>query len=246
MDNARILLMDTSGKIGAVGLATGEQVVAATHLPGVMRHAAELLPTVEKLLREAGWPADSLTDVFLTIGPGSFTGLRLGVSVARTLAWAAGARIVAVPTLDVLARNALAENPPPRHVAVLLDAKRDQAFLACFEYREGQYTVTMDACLDEPGAFLARCPRPLAVLGEGLPVHAQAVAASGARALPPERWPGQAEHVFALGIQRARAGQYTPAGELVPRYIRRPEMEERWEKRQAQIQAGRAGEHPHR
>ncbi|HQE41604.1 MAG TPA: tRNA (adenosine(37)-N6)-threonylcarbamoyltransferase complex dimerization subunit type 1 TsaB [Phycisphaerae bacterium] len=244
MDSARILLMDTSGKTGAVGLATGTEVLTATHLPGVMRHAAELLPTIETLLRGVNWAPDSLTDVFLTIGPGSFTGLRLGVSVARTLAWSAGARIVAVPTLDVLARNALAENPPP-HVAVVLDAKRGQAFMACFEHRQGQYVTVLDACLDEPRAFLVRCPRPLAVLGEGLAVHGPAVAESGAVMLPPERWPGRAEHVFALGIQQARAGGYTPPGDLVPRYIRRPEMEERWEKRQAQLQAGPTGEHSH-
>lgn len=235
--DTRILLMDTSGKTGAVGLATGGGVIAAAQLSGTMRHAAELMPTIEKLVVQAGWPPDSFTDVFLTIGPGSFTGLRLGVSVARTLAWATGARIVAVPTLAALARNALAESPPPRHVAVLLDAKRGQAFMACFEYRDGQYATVLDACLDEPRAFLARCPRPLTVLGEGLPVHQQAVAESGASVLPPERWPGRAEHVYALGLERARAGAYTPAGDLVPLYIRRPEMEERWERRQMQQSA---------
>ena len=57
------------------------------------------------------------------------------------------------------------------------------------------------------------------------------------KVLPPELWPGRAEHVFALGIGQARAGRFTPAGDLVPLYIRRPEMEERWEQRQA---AGRA------
>jgi tRNA threonylcarbamoyladenosine biosynthesis protein TsaB len=233
-DNARILLMDTSGKTGAVGLATADNVLAATHLPGTMRHAAELLPTIQRLLAEAAWPADSLTALFLTIGPGSFTGLRLGVSVARTLAWSLGARIIAIPTMPVLARNALAAGPPPEHVAVLLDAKRGQTFAACFSLQNGHYTPVLDACLNEPRAFLARCPRPLAVLGEGLSVHAAAAADSGATILPPELWPGRAEHVFALGIEQARANRYTPPGDLVPLYIRRPEMEERWEKRHAQ------------
>lgn len=233
-ENARILLMDTSGKTGAVGLATGAGVVASAHLPGTLRHAAELMPTIETLLAGQGWRPDSITDVFLTIGPGSFTGLRLGVSVARTLSWAAGARVVAVPTMAVLARNALAASPPPEHVAALLDAKRGQAFAACFALRAGSYQPLIDACLEEPQPFLARCPRPLAALGEGLAVHQEAVIESGATILPPELWPGCAEHVFAVGIQAARAGQYTPAGDLVPWYVRRPEMEERWEKRQAQ------------
>jgi hypothetical protein len=76
----------------------------------------------------------------------------------------------------------------------------------------------------------------LAVLGEGLTIHHDAAAAGGTTILPPELWPGRAEHVFALGIEPARAGAYTPAGDLVPLYVRRPEMEERWEKRQTQNQ----------
>lgn len=234
---SRILLMDTSGRVGAVGLATDAGLVAATHLPGTLRHAAELMPALEGLLQGQGWPADSLTDVFLTVGPGSFTGLRLGISVARTFAWAAGLRIVTLPTLDVLARNALAITPPPPHVAVLLDAKRGQVFAACFSFDDGGYAPIAEARLVEPGPFLSGCPRPLAVLGEGVPMHEETVAAAGVEVLPPELWPGRAEHVFALGIEQARAGRFTPAGDLVPLYIRRPEMEERWEQRQA---AGRA------
>jgi tRNA A37 threonylcarbamoyladenosine modification protein TsaB len=163
-----------------------------------------------------------------------------------------GAKLVAVPTLSVLARNALGAaslaersgteagryggNPPPEHVAVLLDAKRGQAFAACFALRDGAYATVVEACLEEPRSFLARCPRPLAVLGEGLAVHQDAAAESGAAVLPPELWPGRAEHVYALGIEQARADKYTPAGDLVPLYVRRPEMEERWEKRQTQSQ----------
>lgn len=144
--------------------------------------------------------------------------------------------MVAVPTLAVLARNALTLDPPPEHVAVLLDAKRGQAFAGCFARSGADYTTLIEACLEEPAAFLARCPRPLAILGEGLAIHGAAAAASGATVLPAELWPARAEHVHALGIAAARAEQYTPAGDLVPLYIRRPEMEERWEKRQAQNQ----------
>lgn len=229
--DARILLLDSAGRAGCVGLATARGVVAATHLPGEMRHAAELMPAVDDLLRGQGWPAESLTDVFLTIGPGSFTGLRLGVAIARTLAWSVGVRIVAVPTLDVLAMNALTLEPPAEHVAVLLDAKRGQVYAAAFRLEGGWYRAVIDACLEEPAVFLARCPRPLAVLGEGIPAHRQAVHDSAAAVLDPRYWPGQAENVFALGRERLAAGGYTLAGELLPFYIRRPEAEEKWEKR---------------
>ncbi len=195
-----------------------------------MRHASELMPVVAQLLAEQGWPGDSITDVFVSIGPGSFTGLRIGVTVARTLGWSIGARIVAVPTVDCLARNALAVTPPPPHVAVILDAKRSHIYTAAFDLHDGVCTKTVDADLADPREFLSRCPRPLAVLGEGIDYHRQAIDESGATVLEPECWPARAENVVRVGIELARAGWFTAPGDLVPLYIRRPEAEEKWEK----------------
>src|SRR5687768_10639179 len=106
-DSTRILAIETSGRIGSVAIGTARGVAASTQLTGEMKHATDLLPAVEKILKSQGWPADSIVDVFVSIGPGSFTGLRIGVTIARTLAWSIGSRIVAVPTLEALARNAL-------------------------------------------------------------------------------------------------------------------------------------------
>jgi len=225
----RILVIETSSRQGSTALATERGVVATVTLPGRMRHAGELLPAVERMLTERGWRPDSLTDVLVSIGPGSFTGLRVGVTVARTLGWSLGLRIVAVPTLHALARNALTAAPPPERVAVLLDAKRDQVYAAAFELNGGRYGVTIDAHLADPRRFLARCPRPLAVLGEGIPYHRQAVADSGVTVLAEELWWPRAENVYHVGMERARAGHTTEAHDLLPLYIRRPEAEEKWE-----------------
>ena len=191
------------------------------------------MPAVKELLAGAGWPADTLTDVFVSIGPGSFTGLRIGVSIARTLAWSVGARIVAVPTMEVLARNALAAATPPTLVVPMVDAKRSQVYTAAYRLEGGACVRLLDACLAEPGAFLAGLPRPPAVLGEGVPRHLVAIEAAGAIVLPEALWPGRAEEVLAVGLRMARAGEFTAARELVPHYVRRPEMEERWEQRHA-------------
>jgi tRNA threonylcarbamoyladenosine biosynthesis protein TsaB len=195
-----------------------------------MKHASELLPAADRLTKEQGWPADSITDVFVSIGPGSFTGLRIGVSVARTLAFSIGARIVAVPTVDVLARNGLEASPLPVHLAVVLDAKRQQVYAAAFDIESGKVTKTIDACLADPADFFARCPRPLAVLGEGVAYHRESVDAAGVTVLDESLWPARAENVFHVGLELAAEGRYTPGAELMPLYIRRPEAEEKWEK----------------
>lgn len=226
----RILAIETSSRTGSAALATETAVLASARLSGQMRHAGEFMPTVNMLLKKQGWPADTLTDVFVSIGPGSFTGLRIAVSVARTLAWSIGVRIVAVPTVDVLACNALDAQPVPVNLAVVLDAKREQVYAAAFELQSGTYEKVIDAHLAEPGPFLERCLKPLAVLGEGISYHQRAIDESRVAVLDQSLWVPRAEHVYHIGMQIARAGRYTPGGELLPLYIRRPEAEEKWEK----------------
>jgi len=229
---ARILALETSGQSGSAAIGTSAGVISAERLPVDVRHAGELLPAVQRLLEQQGWRADSITHVFISIGPGSFTGLRIAVSVARTLAWSIGARIVAVPTMHALARNALPAPGPPEQVAPVLDAKRSQVYTACYRLASQQCIELIPACLAEPREFLLRCPKPPAVLGEGIPRHREAIESAGADILPESFWPGRAENVFAVGVEMAVAGEYTEARELVPLYIRRPEMEDRWEARQ--------------
>ncbi len=230
LQGPRILVIETSSRVGSVALATEGGVVSAERLPGRMRHAGELMPAVDSMLRQARWPANTLTDIYLSIGPGSFTGLRIAVTVARTLAWSIGTRIVAVPTVDGLSRNALSATPRPEHVAVLLDAKQAQVFAAAFSLRDGAYEKVIEAHMAPPAEFLARCPRPLSVLGEGIPYHRQAIDAGGVTVMPEELWWPRAEHVLAVGRARAMEGRFTPGGELLPLYIRRPEAEEKWER----------------
>ncbi|MGQ9649121.1 MAG: tRNA (adenosine(37)-N6)-threonylcarbamoyltransferase complex dimerization subunit type 1 TsaB [Phycisphaerae bacterium] len=228
---SRILAIETSGRTGSVALATdGGRIVLAAGPLGVHAHASELMPAVQRMLATAGWAGDSLTDVFVSIGPGSFTGLRVGVTVARTLSWAIGTRVVAVPTLACLACNALSLTPPPVHLGVILDAKSGRVFCGAFEFQNGWYAPAGETRMDTPGAFLARCPRPLAVLGEGIVQHRQVIAESGATVLDSGLWAAKAENVVRVGIRLAGAGGYTPGGDLLPCYVRRPDPEEKWEK----------------
>lgn len=225
----RILALETSGRRGSAAIGSDSGLRDVASISGEMRHAAELMPAVDALCRRHGWVPNTLTDVFVSIGPGSFTGLRIAVTIARTLAWSVGARIVAVPTLDCIARNALDAAPRPQHVAVVLDAKRSQVYAAAFAMRGDGCRRTHDACLLAPAEFLARCPRPLAVLGEGVAYHRPAIDAAGVTVLDPELWPGRAEHVLNVGLELAEAAQFTAPGDLIPLYIRRPEAEEKWE-----------------
>lgn len=123
----RILALETSGISGsAAALDTEASATAYEPLPAGSRSAQSLAPAMDRALKAAGWKPRDVQVVAVTVGPGSFTGLRIGVTTAKTLAYAVGADVVGVNTLDVIARQA------PREGTILwtaLDAHRSQFFV---------------------------------------------------------------------------------------------------------------------
>jgi len=231
MHEEKSIAVDTSGRRGSVALGRGPRVLAEREFPTQVEHARELLPALDALLRKQGWSPGDVECCHVSIGPGSFTGLRVAVTFARHLALATGARTCAVPTLDVIAENCAILEAPPRNVAVVLDAKRKQVFAAVFEYRAGEYVRLAGPHLDSPAAILAAAPRPIAVLGEGVEYHREEIERSGAVILDETLWLPKAANVHRLGRRLAEQGRFTAARDLVPCYVRRPEAEELWEKR---------------
>ena len=228
----RGLAIETSGRVGSVAVAVDGEAVAAEHFSHGLRHAAGLVPIIDRLCAAQGWRPGDVEEVYVSAGPGSFTGLRVGVTVAKSLAFATGARVVAVPSVEVLARNAPAGWA---NLVIVLDAKRGQIFTASFENRDGRPVTREPAQLSTLADMLARTPRPVHLLGEGLPFHEGAIPAGDARVIrcPPDTWQGRASVVATRGAELARAGRFTDPARLTPIYIRKPEAEEKYEQRQA-------------
>ncbi len=229
----RIVAIETSSRRGSVAIGCGGDLIATAEFSADQRHAAELLPAIDRLCRSAGWPPASIEQVYVSIGPGSFTGLRVAVTTARHLSLAVGARLVGVESLAVIADNARLAATPPDRLAVILDAKRKQVFAASFERRRGEYAAVEAPALVEPAAWLTGLPRPLAVTGEGIGYHQAAVDAAGVEVLEESLRLPRAESVHQLGWRLACAGRFAARDALVPLYIRRPEAEEIWEQRAA-------------
>ncbi len=238
-----ILVIETSGRVGSVALATGCALKQSARFRADFSHAAELLPTIDALCRPLSWAPNDIDHVYLSIGPGSFTGLRIAVTLARTLAFSIKADIVAVATLEVIAQNALRAEKPPLHVAVLLDAKRGQVYSAAFEQTEGRYARTVDACIADPIEFLHGLPQPVWVLGDGITYHREALARVAHTELPEALWPPRVETVLKLGYEKAQRGEFVQPNALAPVYLRRPEAEEVWERRHAGERENQSGSH---
>lgn len=230
----RIVAIETSGRIGSVAVGCGAIFLAEKQLSSALRHAVELMPAVEQMTKEQGWAAGRIEQVYLSLGPGSFTGLRIAVAIARAMVQAIGCRVVGVPSLDVIAANAPAEFGV---VVPVLDAKRGEVFAARYE-RDADGTLVRVAGpgLVDPAKFVHEAVerargRKVAALGEGVEYHRDAVLMEGVVELEKELWAGRASVVHRLGWEKAQQGRFSDATTLLPIYIRLPEAEEVWRKK---------------
>lgn len=229
----RGLAVETSGRVGSIAIVEDAKVLSEDTFSHGLQHAAQVIFRIDALLKAQQWQPRDLQELYLSIGPGSFTGLRIGVTLVKTLAFVTGARIAAVPTLDVLARNAPLE---ARNVIVVLDAKREQIFTARYSREEatGPWVITEPRHLDRLDAMLSRSPRPVHLIGEGIPYHRQFIGEDPqVIASDEELWRARASVVAELGAAMLREGADTEPQKLVPLYIRKPEAEEKWEQQQS-------------
>jgi tRNA threonylcarbamoyladenosine biosynthesis protein TsaB len=225
------LAFETSSAVGSVAIGRGAEVLESRTLSRPKAHAVEFLPTIKALCEAHQVEPTHIERVYVSAGPGSFTGLRMGVTAARMIALGVGARVVGVPTLEVIAQNALDADPPPSRVAVVLDAKRSRVYTAAFIHQGGLYVATSQAIEADPLVFLAAQPHDCAVLGEGVLYHRPAIESSNQRILPESLYRPRAETVYRLGFDRAEHGAFSDPRTLIPTYIRPPEAEEVWERK---------------
>jgi tRNA threonylcarbamoyladenosine biosynthesis protein TsaB len=219
----RALVIETSGRIGSIALAIDGRIAREETFSHGLQNAAKILTIIDSLVRAQAWSPRDIDEIYISIGPGSFTGLRIGVTIAKTIALVTNAKIIAVPTVEVLARNAPSD---ATNVIVVLDAKRDQIFTARFE----SSTIIEPPHLDALSAMLDRARRPVHLIGEGIPYHEKFLPAAdpGVIVTPSESWQAQASHVAQIGWDMARRNQLTDPDRLTPLYIRLPEAEEKW------------------
>ncbi|MBA2706997.1 MAG: tRNA (adenosine(37)-N6)-threonylcarbamoyltransferase complex dimerization subunit type 1 TsaB, partial [Gemmatimonadaceae bacterium] len=121
----RALAVETSARIGSVAVVMDGNVLAEEQFSHGLQHAAQLLPIIDRLICAQGWNPADVQELYFSAGPGSFTGLRIGITLAKTMALATGVKLIAVPTARVLAENGPAG---ASDLILVLDAKREQIF----------------------------------------------------------------------------------------------------------------------
>jgi tRNA threonylcarbamoyladenosine biosynthesis protein TsaB len=224
----RIIAIESSGRYGSVaalrGEAGGASCLEQLLLPESERTARSLAPALRDLLNRVGWAARSIELIAVTSGPGSFTGLRIGVTTAKTLAYAVGAEIIGVDTLDVIAAQVPAAMG---RLWPIIDAQRQELFTAAFE-------VSQDGVPRRVGdTVVMKLENWLAELRAGDCVTGPALRMLTARlptdviAVQQELWQPTAAAVGQVAWRAYQAGQRDDIWKLLPNYHRLSAAEEK-------------------
>lgn len=215
-----ILAIDTATRWAGLALHDGTAVIAEHGWRCLNTHTIEMTPAVDNMLNQAGLSPTDIDAITVTIGPGSYTGLRVGLALAKGLALANGLALIGVPTLDVVAASF---GQREGQLVVVVEAGRKRISVAGYAWRRRvgwqRYWGPENHTWDD---LLEKIKEPTTFVGEITPEAAKKIRTAGGQFQleRPSRSVRRAGCLAELGWQRLRAGKIDDSGTLAPVYLR--------------------------
>ncbi|HQU45635.1 MAG TPA: tRNA (adenosine(37)-N6)-threonylcarbamoyltransferase complex dimerization subunit type 1 TsaB [Pirellulales bacterium] len=221
-----ILALETSGTSGGVAVLDDGNVLAEVRLDPAQRSAKLLAPAIKRLIEQVAWRPADVELVAVAVGPGSFTGLRVGVTTAKTFAYAVGAEVLAVNTLEVIAAQATTAGHGEL-IAAAIDAQRGDVYTATFRRRAPLgLEIVVPVSIRRADEWIAGLSAGTLATGPALEKLLPRLPADVAVAAG-ELWFPQANMVGRLAAAKHAAGQRDDLWRLAPLYLRASAAEEK-------------------
>ena len=226
----KILAIETSTMLGGIAIMDDlSGLIAEVRLNVKSTHSERLMTEIAHVLKQAELKVSDIDVFAIAIGPGSFTGLRIGLSTVKGFSYATGKPIVSVPTLEALAWNF----PYCRHpVCTMLDARKKEVYAALFKWEDGGFiklidevSIKVDRVLED---IKLSSDKRVVFTGEGAILYRdKIIEVMGNKAIfaSPEKIVPSPANVASIGIKKAIKGEFSEPVSLVPFYIRRSEAE---------------------
>jgi len=231
----KILAIETATTLGGAAVTEDDTLLAETRIDMSMAHSERLMVLVDRVLKDAGVTMEVLDGLAVSIGPGSFTGLRVAVSTLKGLTTFKPIPVAAVPTLEAMAWGVPAGG---YSVCPMIDAKKQEVYAALFSFRpDGGLERDMEDRVISPEILCERLrgpsSPPTVFLGDGADRYREVLETQlGRRAVfvPAPLSRPLPSMVAWLGLRRLRRGEAADVRALVPAYVRRPDAELNFEK----------------
>jgi tRNA threonylcarbamoyladenosine biosynthesis protein TsaB len=220
----RLLILETSGRRGQVALAEGATLLALQTLDEARRHARDLAPAVAALLAQQQWRPRELAGVIVSLGPGSYTGLRVGVMSAKTFAFATGCALLGVETFAAIAQQA---PETVQRLDILADAQKNNVYHQSFLRDPAGWRAINHLTIRSFADWLAQRSADAWVSGPGLQKWRTHLP-TAVPVLDESLWEPRAESLLRLGLARLAIGESDNALSLEPLYLRPSSAEEQW------------------
>jgi len=221
-----LLGIDTSTSCGSMALVDDRRVIAEWNLSHSKTHSERLLPGLVRMLEAADTPLERVDLIAVAVGPGSFTGLRIGLATAKALALGAGKPMVGVPTLDVLAENVVAS---PLLVCPALDARKGEVFAALYRKPAPGSSQRISPYLSvRPEQLLEEIQEPALFLGDGSLLYRerlQSLARHPILLAPLECHSPRASTLCRLALEKYRAEGAADPADIRALYVRLSDAE---------------------
>lgn len=227
----RILAIETASPPGSIALLDGPKIVQSQTLEDPRKTTQHFAVIIDKLLHDANWTPSSIELVAAHTGPGSFTGLRIGTTAAKVFAYAVGAKVAGINTLETLAFQSFPGPSSTLEVEAVIDAQRSQLFAARFRWTNGELENIKPTTIIDAETWLAEDTSDAELTGPGLKRIADKLPSESTVAsllLP------QATSLGQLAFKKAQQGQSTDAMQLAPTYFRKSAAEEKAEQQREQ------------
>ena len=230
-----ILSIDTSSQVSSVAVLSAERVAAEICMQGALTHSETLMPHIETALRMARVEKSELEGIAVSIGPGSFTGLRIGLASAKMMAYALHIPLIAVPTLEALVHHYICEGV---RLVPMMDAQKGNVYAQEFSWRaDGDALILQEERslaimpLTEVIAGLAETEQSVLLLGDAMQKKTTLALPANVRLAPIHARMPRAACVGLAALTRLARGEMDDPVTVVPLYLRRSEAEVLWEKR---------------
>lgn len=232
----KILAIETTERIGTVAAMHDGTLLCSRDLDHAQRSAQSLAPAIKALWDDVGWQPADIDLVAVVVGPGSFTGLRIGVTTAKMLAFCCEAEILGIDTLETIAAAA---PPEVERLTAVIDAQRNEVVMQSFRRdADGWMAPDLDADSSSPiparlvdiDDWLKALPPDTVIAGPILKKFADDLP-GGIATLTPELWRPTAANVARLATHHHAAGRRDDIWKLVPVYSRQSAAEEKWAKK---------------
>lgn len=230
-----ILAIDASGVAGSVALIRNGKLTGEYYICYKLTHSETIMPMLEHMRDLLDIELETLDAIAVTSGPGSFTGLRIGVTTAKALALALNVPIIGIPTLDTIAHNM---THTPYAICPIMDARRNQVYTALYKWQDEELfrlTEHLATDMDEYLDLLIQREEKIIFLGDGVDVFKEKIVEKlGTKAVFAPMFLNlqHASTLAEIACHKYRKGEVTEASEFVPMYLRKSQAEREKEERE--------------